>query len=99
LVRKGAIALSISILATGAWLHWSQVLTLSNKATSIIGFIRKAAIRDALVPYGDRADQAMKHILTRQAWTPPQRKWLDRIGKQLRQEYIADRAALDSGAF
>jgi type I restriction enzyme R subunit len=77
---------------------WRQ-MTNEDIAASIIGFIRKAAIGDALVPYGDRVDRAMKHILAQQAWTPPQRQWLDRIGKQLRQEYIVDRAALDSGAF
>ncbi len=77
---------------------WRQT-TNEDIAASIIGFIRKAAIGDALVPYGDRVDRAMKHILARQAWTPPQRQWLERIGKQLRQEYIVDRAALDAGAF
>jgi type I restriction enzyme R subunit len=77
---------------------WRQ-MTNEDMAALIVGLIRKAAIGDALVPYGDRVDRAMKHILAQQAWTPPQRQWLDRIGKQLRQEYIVDRAALDSGAF
>ncbi len=68
-------------------------------AASIIGYVRQAALGDALVPYGERVQRAMKKILVAQAWTPPQRKWLERIGKQLEKEYIVDREALDQGAF
>jgi type I restriction enzyme R subunit len=77
---------------------WRQT-TNEDIAASIVGFIRQAAIGDPLLPYGERVDRAMKHILAQKAWTPPQRQWLDRIGKQLRKEYIVDRAAMDSGAF
>ena len=31
-------------------------------------------------------DAAMKTILAAKPWTPPQRKWLERIGKQLETE-------------
>jgi type I restriction enzyme R subunit len=41
----------------------------------------------------------MKQIMTSRSWTEPQRKWLKRIGKQLEQEVIVDREALDSGEF
>ena len=41
----------------------------------------------------------MKKILVKQAWTAPQRKWLERIGKQLKVEVIVDREALDQGEF
>lgn len=73
--------------------------TNEDIAASIIGFIRQAALGDPLVPYGDRVDRAMKQIKASQAWTPPQRKWLERIGKQLKKEYIVDRDAFDQGAF
>jgi type I restriction enzyme R subunit len=66
---------------------------------SIIGFIRQVALRDALVPYGDHVDKAMKKILATRAWTAPQRKWLERIGQQLKTEVIVDRDAFDRGAF
>ncbi len=42
---------------------------------------------------------ALKTILARQNWTPPQRKWLERIGKQLKVEVIVDRESLDGGEF
>jgi type I restriction enzyme R subunit len=68
-------------------------------AASIIGFIRQAAIGDALEPYSDRVNRAMRKILASRRWTNPQRKWLERIGKQIEKEYIVDREALDRGAF
>lgn len=73
--------------------------TNEDIAASIVGFIRHAALGDALIPYRDRVDQTLKQILTRQPWTPPQRQWLERIGKQLKKEYIVDRNTLDEGAF
>ena len=41
----------------------------------------------------------MRQILASRSWTDPQRKWLERIGKQLEQEFIVDREALDAGQF
>jgi type I restriction enzyme R subunit len=73
--------------------------TNEDIAASIIGFIRQAALGDALIPYNDRVDLALKKILASQNWTPPQRKWLERIGKQLKVEVIVDREALDQGEF
>jgi type I restriction enzyme, R subunit len=68
-------------------------------AASIIGFIRKAALGDALIPYSERVDKAMRKIMRMQNWAPLQRKWLERIGKQLKVETIVDREALDQGEF
>ena len=41
----------------------------------------------------------MKKILASRNWKPPQRKWLERIGKQLKQETIVDKEAFDTGQF
>jgi type I restriction enzyme R subunit len=68
-------------------------------AASIIGFIRQSALGSPLLSYRERVDRAMKTIMTSHAWTVPQRKWLERIGKQLLQETIVDREALNSGQF
>lgn len=76
-----------------------QETTNEDIAASIIGFIRQATLGDALIPYTERVDRAMKKILASQSWTPPQRKWLERIGKQLKAETIVDREALDKGEF
>lgn len=77
---------------------WREI-TNEDIAASIIGFIRQATLGDALIPYTERVDRAMKKILASQLWTPPQRKWLERIGKQMKAETIVDREALDKGEF
>jgi type I restriction enzyme, R subunit len=76
-----------------------QETTNEEIAASIIGFIRQAALGDALIPYSERVDRAMKTILASRAWTPPQRRWLERIAKQLKVEVILDRDSFDQGAF
>jgi len=68
-------------------------------AASIIGFIRQAALGDALVPYEDRVNAAMDRILKRRPWTDVQRKWLKRIGDQFIREVVVDREALETGQF
>jgi type I restriction enzyme R subunit len=77
---------------------WRET-TNQDVAASIVGFIRRAAVGDPLVPYAERIERALKSILGSRAWTDPQRKWLDRIGQQLRAETIVDREALDRGQF
>lgn len=74
-------------------------MTNEDIAASIIGFIRQAALGDALVSYEQRVDRAITKILASRAWTTPQRKWLERIGKQLKAETIVDQDALDKGEF
>lgn len=77
---------------------WREV-TNEDIAASIIGFIRQATLGDALIPYAERVDRAMNKILGSQSWTSPQRKWLERISKQMKAETIVDREALDKGEF
>ncbi|MCP4661721.1 MAG: type I restriction-modification system endonuclease, partial [bacterium] len=74
-------------------------MTNHDIAASIIGFIRQQALGSALLPYAERVAAALRRILAGRSWTPPQRRWLERIGKQLRQETVVDRAALDRGQF
>jgi type I restriction enzyme, R subunit len=76
-----------------------QEMSNQDIAASIIGFIRQAALGDALMPYGQRVDRAIGKILANRQWTAPQRQWLERIGQQLKAETVVDRAALDQGQF
>ncbi|MEP7126222.1 MAG: type I restriction-modification system endonuclease [Byssovorax sp.] len=76
-----------------------QERTSADVAASIIGFIRQAALGDALVPYATRVDRALVKITARYALTSTQRQWLTRIGKQLKIEEVVDHAAMDSGQF
>ncbi len=77
-------------LAT-AW----QEMTSQDIAARIVGFIRQAALGDALLPYGERVDHALQKLLTSRSWTSPQRDWLKRIAAQTKANNLVDREALD----
>lgn len=76
---------------TTAW----REMTNQDIAARIVGFIRQAAIGDALLPYHERVDHALQQLLASQAWTGPQRDWLKRIAAQTKANVLVDRAALD----
>lgn len=65
--------------------------TNQDIAASIVGHIRRAAIGEPLVPFEQRVAQAMQRIYNDHNWTPNQRKWLDRLSKQIVHEVIIDR--------
>lgn len=73
--------------------------TNQDIAASIIGFIRGMMLGSPLIPYEERVQKAMRRILADRPWTDMQRKWLQRIGEQIRQEGVVDRESLDQGAF
>lgn len=77
---------------------WRE-LTNHGIAARIVGFIRQAAIGDALVPYAERVDRALQHLLAHspegKPWTTPQRDWLKRIAAQTKANLLVDRAAID----
>lgn len=74
-----------------AWRH----KTNEELAASVIGYIRQAALGEALRPFKDRVADAMKRIHALHAWTPVQRKWLDRLAKQLVHEVVVDHAFIN----
>lgn len=65
--------------------------TSQDIAASIIGHIRRAAFGEPLVSFEQRVAQAMDRIYTTHQWMPAQRKWLERLAKQLVHEVIVDR--------
>lgn len=77
---------------------WREA-TNQDIAASIIGFIRHAATGSPLLSHEERVQKAMRRILASRSWTDPQRQWLERIGKQINEEGIVDKEALDRGAF
>lgn len=60
-------------------------------AASIVGHIRRAALGEALIPFEQRVNDAMQCIFALHDWTPAQRKWLERLAKQLTHEVVLDR--------
>ena len=73
---------------------WRE-MTNQDIAARIVGYIRQAAIGDALVPYEQRVERALQSLLASRSWTTPQRQWLQRIAAQTKANLIVDRAALD----
>lgn len=65
--------------------------TNQDIAASIIGHIRRAALGEALIPFEQRVSDAMHRIYASHKWLPAQRKWLERLAKQLVYEVIIDR--------
>jgi type I restriction enzyme, R subunit len=77
---------------------WREVKN-EDIAATLIGFVRQQALGEPLVPYAERVERAVRRVLARQAWSPPQRQWLQRIGRQLAENVVLDRESFDSGAF
>jgi type I restriction enzyme, R subunit len=69
--------------------------TNQDIAAGVIGYIRQAALGDALIPYEQRVDQALQKILSSRQWSAPQREWLKRLAEQTKVNLIVDREALD----
>jgi len=69
--------------------------TNQDIAAGIIGYIRQAALGDALVPYEQRVDKALQKILTSRSWSSPQRDWLRKLAEQTKANLLVDREALD----
>jgi len=68
-------------------------------AARIIGFIRQAALGEALMPWEQRVDQALDKIMNSQPWKTPQREWLKLIAAQMKATTIVDESALNQGIF
>ncbi|OGB21781.1 MAG: type I restriction-modification system endonuclease [Burkholderiales bacterium RIFCSPLOWO2_02_FULL_57_36] len=64
--------------------------TNQDIAASIIGHIRQAALGEALLPFEQRVANAMQRIYASGNWSPVQRRWLDRLAKQLVHEVVID---------
>ena len=69
--------------------------TNQDIAASIIGYIRQAALDEALVPFEQRVKKAIQRIYSEHTWNPNQRKWLDRLAKQLVHEAVIDTAFIN----
>jgi len=69
--------------------------TNQDIAAGIIGYIRQAALGDALIPYEQRVDHALQKILYARQWSSPQKEWLKRLAEQTKVNLIVDREALD----
>jgi type I restriction enzyme R subunit len=65
--------------------------TNQDIAASIIGHIRRAALTEELIPFEQRVAKAMQRLYKLHSFNPNQRKWLERLAKQLVHEVVVDR--------
>ena len=75
-----------------AWRNHSN----QDIAAGVIAYIRQAALGEALLPFDQRVAHAMPKIYAKHAWAPVQRKWLDRLAKQLTHELVIDHAFVNN---
>ena len=68
-------------------------------AAGIIGHIRQRALGSPLMAYELRVEAALSKMLASREWSDEQRRWLQRIAQQMKQEVVVDRSSLDAGAF
>lgn len=64
-------------------------------AASVVGYIRQAALGEALIPFEQRVANAMQKIYALQSWNQVQRGWLDRLASQLVHEVVVDKQQLN----
>jgi type I restriction enzyme R subunit len=64
--------------------------TKEDIAASIIGHIRSAALGEPLLPFEQRVANAMQRLYKQHNFNPNQRKWLERLAKQLVHEVVVD---------
>ena len=67
-------------------------------AARIVGYVRKAAVGDALVPWEERVDNAVGVILARQPWKPAQKNLLTSIGELLKTRLALDEQSINDSA-
>jgi type I restriction enzyme R subunit len=76
---------------------WRQ-MTNQEIAARIIGYIRRAALGDPLVPFDQRVDRALQTMLAARSWSAPQRTWLKKLAAQTKANLLVDLDALDDPA-
>lgn len=59
-------------------------------AAGIVGYIRQAALGEALLPFEHRVEKGLRKILAMRPWNPVQRKWLEKLAKQIKFETVLD---------
>jgi len=70
--------------------------TNEDIAASIIGHIRRAALTEELIPFEQRVAKAMQRLYKQHNFNPNQRKWLERLAKQLVHEVVVDKEFINN---
>lgn len=57
------------------------------------------AIGSPLIPFAARVDRALKKILASKRWPLPQKQWLERIAKAVKNDLVLDEHTFEQPAF
>lgn len=66
-------------------------------AARILGFVRQAALGDALKPYAQRVDEAVQKIQATRPLSVNQQDWLKRIAAQVKANILLDESIFNNG--
>lgn len=66
-------------------------------AARILGFVRQAALGDALKPYNQRVDEAVQKIQASRQLSVNQQDWLKRIAAQVKANILLDESIFNNG--
>lgn len=67
-------------------------------AARIVGYVRKAALGDALIPWEERVDNAVAVIQAQKPWKPAQKNLLKDIGDLLKTRLALDEQSINDSA-
>ena len=79
-------------------LAWKET-TNEAIAARIIGYIRQAALGDALISYDERVDAAVRAVKSRHNFNAVQSQWFDKIANQMKANLVVDPQSLNEGYF
>ena len=77
---------------------WAQT-TSHEIAARLLGFVRQAALGDALIPFDRRVDAGVQRLAQRHAFTPLQKDWLKKLASQVKANVVLDETLINEGPF
>jgi type I restriction enzyme R subunit len=80
---------------THAWAQKSN----HEIAARVLGFVRQAALGDALIPFDQRVDAAVHRVIQDRKLPLMQQDWLKRIAKQIKANIVLDDVSINEGPF
>lgn len=75
---------------------WAQAKN-HEIAARVLGFVRQAALGEALVPWEQRVDNAVQVLVAKRGLNPNQHNWLKKIAAQIKANIVLDEQSINEG--
>lgn len=75
---------------------WAQAKN-HEIAARVLGFVRQAALGEALVPWEQRVDNAVQSLIAKRGLNPNQQNWLKKIAAQIKANIVLDEQSINEG--